>query len=189
MEVFYDDEHFQLDTLQRETGDGSGEKVDDWMDGNSRIHPNHWSTAQTTFRVSDAPAHKRQKYDDLKDAHDGKGEQDRRTTIRQAKILKDTDTFCSICELPNQQAERVSSIIQESDISSNNYGGKSYEKIILSVMSLVVDESIDNPERMDQRLILQDEFKDLITSVGTSSSELRRIRQMIRERTDYFDGV
>lgn len=177
-----------FDALERRSGDGSTEVTADWLDENSNVHPNHWSNARTTLRVSDAPPHKRDLFRDLKKANAGKGEDDRKSTLREAKILKDAHTFCVICDLDDSQREHVIDIIQESDISSNNYGGKPYEKIILAVMCLVVDESISNPEHMDTRLTQNERFEQLMESVGMDIWEMQRMRQMVRKRTDYFDN-
>lgn len=175
-----------FDALDRQSGAGSRDETDDWMDQHSRVHPNDWSTSRTTFYVSDAPAEKRRKYEDLKSANDGFGEKDRRGTIRDAKVLKDTYSFCVMCDLNDDLRNRVVEIVTSSDISSRSYGGKQYEKIVLSVMSLVVDESIDTEDGFDRRLIFDDTFIDLMDSIGMDRSELRTVRQMVRDRMSEF---
>jgi len=177
-----------FDALDRSEGNGSSDWSDEQMDINSRIHPNTWTTAHTTFRVSEAPEGKRGKFKSLKRAHDGYGEKNRKSSLRQAKIMKDIHSFSNICNLSEQEHERVVQIIKTSDSSSNNFGGKSYEKIVLAVMSLVVDQNIDSTEQMEQRLILQDEFRELMDSCKIGSGELRRVRQMVREKTEYFSA-
>lgn len=180
---------FSFDALDRSEGSGSSDWQDEQMDVNSRVHPNDWTTAHTTFRVSDAPQEKRERFQSLKRAHDGYGEEDRKSTLRQSKIMKDAECFSNVCSLSEQETEKVFKIIKTSDISSNTFGGKSYEKILLAVMTLVRDQNINSTEQMNQRLILQDNFKELMNSCKIGSGELRRVRQMVREKTEYFNGA
>ncbi|AGM11332.1 hypothetical protein M199_gp002 [Halogranum tailed virus 1] len=188
-------EDIHFDSLDREEGNGSRNNEEDWMDGNSRIQDNKWTTSRTTFWPTDVDGQgkklsdkKRRKFKELRKKHDRFAGEDenynRKTTIRYGHIMNDVYTFCNICDLPKYQTEAVASIIKDSDISSNNYGGKNYEKIVLAVMSLIVDRDIDDTDNLDQRLILQDEFRDLMDNNKMGSKELRKVRQMVRERVD-----
>jgi len=184
---------FNFDALDRKEGDGSRGNDEDWLDGNTRIKDNKWTTSCTTFwpdgldgQGNKLSQKKRKRYKELRKAHDRfsseKEEYNRKTTIRYGHIMNDVFTYCNICELPEHQSEEVASIIKDTDISSNNYGGKRYEKIILAVMSLIVDREIDSAEDMDQRLILNDEFRELMDNNAMGTTELRKVRQMVRER-------
>ena len=182
-----------FDALNRRRGTGARSAQEDWLDDNSTAAENQWSTASTTFYVSDAPMHKQSQYQSLYKIHNGWGESDRRGTIRRSQIINDAETFADVLELPPYQRRRVIHISETTEVS--NFGGKSYEKILLAICSLVSDEQLSLRLRRDEhgceslennRLILQDEFRDLMDVCGLGSSELRRIRQMLREKTDYF---
>jgi hypothetical protein len=184
-----------FDALSRESGDGSRSTEADWMDENTRVSDNKWTSSRTTFWTEGTDGNgntlnksQRDKYKRLRKIHDrfaGDNETyNRKTTIRYGHIMNDVYTFCNLCSLREQQTESVSNIIRETDISSNNYGGKSYEVIILAVMSLIVDRDIDSVEDMDKRLLLTDSFRNLMDSNEVGSSELRTVRQMVRERVD-----
>lgn len=186
----------RFDNLDRRNGNGSSEYNDDWLDGMS-IFDNEWgSSAATTFNPTgrDAfddrlPKHKRDKFEKLYKIHNGKGEESRKTDIRQSHIENDAKTFMSVLEMPQPQRERVLLILENLDLSSNNFGGgRRYEKIILALCSLVSDESLSQKQyaSIDNRLFLTDEFRELMDTTKMSSSELRKIREAIRQRSDEF---
>ena len=182
-----------FDALDRRDGAGARSAEEDWLDDNSTAEENQWSTAATTFYVSDAPTRKQSRFESLYEIHNGWGESDRRASIRRSHIINDAETFCNILELPRYQRRRVMDITETLDFSS--FGGKSYEKILLAICSLVSDEELSSRLRRDghnsnslenNRLLLQDDFRDLMDVCELGSSELSRIRQMLREKTDYF---
>lgn len=188
------DSHY-VDKFDRHHGTGSRNTQEDWLDGNSGVATNKWTTAETTFwpdkgdgNGDELSPKQRRRFEQLKQQHDrfagASDTYDRKTTIRYGHILNDVETFCHLCELSDQQAADVEAIVKNADISSNNYGGKPYEHIILAIMSLVVDRDIDDVDEIDQRLILQDAFKELMANNGVGSSELRTLRRMVRERVD-----
>lgn len=182
------------DPFDRSNGNGSRSAEEDWLDENTTAAENQWSTAETTFYYWEASAAQQSKFQDLYDAHHGKGESDRRSTIRRSHIVSDAEMFTSVLEMPDVQAERVIQIAQELDFSSTRFGGKPYEKILLAVCSLVSDEALSrnvNQNSIDssiatERLILTDEFRDLMDVNNLGSKEHSRIRQMLREKTEMF---
>lgn len=175
-----------LDPLERSNGNGSRNAGDDWADEVS-IFDNEWgSQAATTFNPSDTLPHKREKYRNLYKIQNGKGETTRKTTIRQSYIHNDADTFMCILEMPLYQRERVATIVDELDLSK--FGGKRYEKIILTICSLVSDEALTqeiNPS-IDDRLFQTDEFRELMEMNKMSSSEHRQLRVRVREESEHF---
>lgn len=186
--------HF--DSLDRSNGNGSRSAEEDWLDDNTTASENQWSTAATTFYISDAPAHRQAHFESLYEIHNGWGEADRRGSIRHSHLINDAETFCNILELPGYQRRRVLYVAENLDFSSKRFGGKSYEKILLAVCSLVSDEELSSRLQQNgasgdalqrQRLILQDQFRDLMDANGLGSREHSRIRQMLREKTQFFD--
>ena len=184
-----------FDPFDRSNGNGSRSAEEDWLDENSTASENQWSTASTTFYYWEASAAKQQSFERLYNAHHGKGESDRRSTIRRSHIINDAETFVNVLELPEPQAERVVNIAQDLDFSSTRFGGKPYEKILLALCSLVSDQALSqrlNHQNADsslaaQRIILDDTFRDLMEVNDLGSREHNRIRQMLREKTDKFD--
>lgn len=177
-----------MDPLDRSNGNGSRSAEEDWLDEHTTASENQWSTAATTFYISDAPAHRQEHFESLYKKHNGWGESDRRSTIRRSHIVNDAETFCNILELPDYQTNRVVQIAQELDVSANRFGGKSYEKILLAVCSLVSDEELSKKSyaSVEKRLIFTDEFRDLMDANELGSREHNRIRQMLRDKTKYF---
>lgn len=187
---------YRFDAFDRARGNGSTDSSTDWLDEQS-IYTNEWgSVAATTFNPHEPdangnplPERKKQRMERWEDFHNGKGRTTRADEINKSHIQNDANTFLSVLELPQPQRDRVLLILDNLDISSNNFGaGRPYEKIILALCSLVADEALtDQPNpSIDDRLFLQDEFRELMDATEMSSSELRRIRAAIRERTDEF---
>lgn len=182
------------DPFDRSNGNGSRSAEEDWLDEHTTAAENEWSTAETTFYYWEAGDGQNQRYKDLYDTHHGKGEDDRRSTIRRSYIMKDASTFCNILELSQPEADRVVEIAENLNFSSNRFGGKPYEKILLAVCSLVSDRALS--QRIDKncidssaanrRIILTDEFRDLMDANNLGSREHSRIRQMLREKTEMF---
>lgn len=197
----HEPEQSAYDAFDRTSGNGSTSGADDFLDAHS-IFQNEWgSTAATTFKPSDTdakgnklPPDKRQKFEDLYALHNGKGERSRKQDILHSHILNDTKVFVSVLELPKLQRERVMHIIEDLDISSQNFGqNRRYEKIILATCSLVADEKLserqtdaDSDELMANRLSNQERFEELMESVEMTATDHRRIRQQIRQESDYF---
>ena len=178
-----------LDPFDRSNGNGSRSVSADWLDGES-IFSNEWgSTAATTFKPSDTdgqnhpiPKNKQNQLERLYKLQNGKGESSRKDTIRASYIENDAETFMSVLEMPEPQRETVREILSNMDISSNNFGGRRYEKIILAVCSLVADEALSNQPNpsVNDRLFLTDEFRDLMQVNAMSGKEHRKLRVSVR---------
>lgn len=177
-----------MDPFDRSNGNGSRSAEEDWLDEHTTAWENQWSTAATTFYITDAPTHRQDHFESLYKAHNGWGESDRKSTIRRSHIVNDAETFCNILELPEYQRERVIELAQELDFSANRFGGKSYEKILLAVCSLISDAELSKKSyaSVDKRLIFTDEFRDLMDVNELGSREHNRIREMLRQKTDHF---
>lgn len=179
---------YGFDAFDRSGGSGSRNSEEDWLDENTTASENQWSTAATTFYISDAPRNKQDFFEALYEKNNGWGESDRRGSIRRSHIVNDAETFASILELPDHQQKRVKNIAQNIDLSSNRFGGKPYEKILLAICSLVADDNLsDRPNpSVDDRIVLTDEFRSLMDANSLGSREHNRIRQLLREKTEYF---
>lgn len=183
------------DPLDRSNGNGSRSAEEDWLDDNTTAAENEWSTAETTFYYWEASAGQQSHFEELYNKHHGKGESDRRSTIRRSYIVKDAQTFASILELPDAQSERIIQIAETLDFSSKRFGGKPYEKILLAVCSLVSDQALSqyientdgSRDAIERRIVLTDEFRELMETNDLGSREHNRIRQMLREKTEHFD--
>lgn len=183
------------DSFARGNGNGSRNSTDDWLDEQS-IFDNEWgSAAATTFNPQDTdahgdsiPKHKQEKFQSLYELHNGKMEKSRKADILTSHIKNDAKTFVSVLEMNEYERERVMLILDDLDISSNNFGSQRYEKIILALCTLVSDEQLgQRPDpSLDERLLLQDRFKDLMDCTKTSSSDIRKLRKDIREKSEHF---
>lgn len=182
--------NIHLDTLDRSNGNGSRTTEEDWLDEHTTASANEWSSAETTFYYWDAPAHQQRNFKNLYDRQHGKGDSSRSSELPRMKAMADTKAFCAMLEVNSSVQERIEFIMERIDISANTYGGKSYEKIILAVCTLVYDEYLSSRPVKDveysQRLIFDDTFRDLMEANNLGSKELRGIREQIRSKSDYF---
>lgn len=179
-----------VDNFYRKDGTGSRTREEDWLDVHSTAAENEWSRASTTFYMSEVPPSKQDRFESLYEWQHYKSSENRSTEARRMEMAADAETFSSMLELPDPAAERVSHVMEGLDWPQDRFGGKSYEKVILAVCSLVHDEELSSrrPESVqyDQRLIFDETFRDLMEANGLGSSELRGIRQQLRERTSFF---
>jgi hypothetical protein len=186
---------YPFDSLDRSDGNGSRNAEEDWLDENSTAAENQWSTAETTFYYWDVADSKQSHFEDLYNKHHGKGEDNRRSTIRRSHIVNDAETFVDILELPRPQRQRVVELAETMDFSTKRFGGKPYEKILLAICSLVADQALSSRigrfqssgNAIEQRIIENDSFEELMDVNNLDSREHNRIRQMLRTKTDYFD--
>jgi hypothetical protein len=178
-----------LDPFDTDPGSGASPASDKWLDEQSPFDNGWGSNAATTFKKADVPDRKKQKFERLYDLHNGKGESHRSMDITESRMKNDLETFMSVCELPEHQREIVRELFQNLDMSSNNFGAnRPYEKILLCLCSLVADKKLsEQPEAsIDDRLLLTDEFQDLMDVTGMSSRDHRRTRTAIRQKLEYF---
>lgn len=186
-----------VDPFDRGNGNGSRTAGDDWLDTESIFHNEWGSTAATTFNADEAdaddkpiPPDKKRRLERQYNLHNGKGEEDRKDTIRSSYVVNDAKLFMSVLELPSPQRDSVLEVLDNLDISSNNFGGtRRYEKIILAICSLISDEFLSNQPNpsIDARIYNSDRFRDLMDVCGMTTSEHRQLRVSVREKSEYFD--
>ena len=182
-----------LDTISRDAGSGSRSYEEDWLDANSTSAEQTWSSAQTFFYPDDAPAELKEKYKRLKDWNDNKWSSERKAELNQKNMQADLETFCNILGLTQNQEDRVKYLFEDLDLSKE-LGGRSYEKIILSLCTLVTDSDIPNnleniEQKFNQRLVFSEEFEELRQVVDMSRGEHKKIRQRIRESSKEWESV
>jgi hypothetical protein len=190
----------KMDAFDRGNGTGSASAEDDFLEQTSIFHNEWGSSAATTFNPADTdalgnpiPKQKQQKFEELYRLHNGKMERSRKQDIRDSHVANDAATFSSVLDMPTPQRKRVQKILSELDISANNFGGRRYEKIILAICSLVSDEALSdrhsvdtNVQISDKRIFNRDEFEELMEATGMSGTEHRKIREQVRQKSDYF---
>lgn len=197
--------------LDRGHGSGSLSVEESWVDENSREPPNDGrSETVTTFRQNDdsinpvgPPQEHRHPADrttwsDLAKTNDGVGHPDRKTHNRRADARRWVLTFCSQLDCNEYQTERTKWIVErivESDndvIDQQNVGRNlSVEKIILGVLSLVVDNTTQVQDArewsFDDWIVNNDTFCEMMDAVGMDRDELWTVRVTVKRRTDFFD--
>lgn len=184
-----------LDNFDRSRGSGSRNATEDWLDDKT-IYDNEWgSTANTTFRPFDEdgngnsiPSYKQRHMKRLYERQNGKGDTSRKETIRQSYIENDLEIFMSVLEMSEYEKDDVRYIFEEIGVDSNTFGSWKYEKILLTICSLVADKYLSNQKNasIESRLFMTDRYKELMNAVHMSSTDHRKLRVSIREKSDYF---
>lgn len=168
------------DSLYRE------QTVDGWIDENTTAAENKWATSKTIFYAEQGNS---EKYKELKALNEGKYESDRSTTILRSKIDDDIESFCNILEMDSVIEESVKLAFKEIGSELGDFGGKSYEKIILVVINLMHDMTLTQNNDINDRVIYMDEYKELMDVVGMSSKERRQLRNAVRSKLDIFQST
>lgn len=170
--------------IQRESGDGASEWSDEEFDTKSLYRDREGSHARTTFFHWDSSLPKsadRDKWRRLAEWNHGKGEDDQTPRKWHAGKVNDAELFCDHLNFTQEMTEKVVEITKDMDF--DQFGKFSTEQVMASLCSLVSDE---NTTDFEDRIVVKDEFKELMDVTGLGSKENRKIRQAIRERTDYY---
>ena len=162
-------------------GAGSNNEIDDMIDDAGIIENDGRSQTRTTFLAGEASYASEKRYNQYKrlaKVNDGMWDSNRGADNFKADMRRMAKTFCSQLELNSRQQERTLWVMK--NLSVNSFGHYSTEKVIMAVISLVANE--------DRRLIRDEpEYRELVSAVGMTMDEVKRVRIMVRERTDTFD--
>jgi hypothetical protein len=170
---------------QQGGGNGAQER---FIDQESPQENDGRSTTVTGFDPHDARSGKiyRQgewidKWEWLNQLNDGVQDKNRSKHNWRAGKLNDAKLIANRLELTRPERDKLKRMADSIDF--NQFGSYRSEQILLACASLISDE---NTTVYDNRIILQDEFREMLTSFDMGSSDHQQIRQAIRERTEYF---
>lgn len=170
---------------QQGGGNGAQER---FIDQESPQENDGRSTTVTGFDPHDARSEKiyRQgewidKWEWLNQLNDGVQDKNRSKHNWRAGKLNDAKLIANRLELTRPERDKLKRMADSIDF--NQFGSYRSEQILLACASLISDE---NTTVYDNRIILQDEFREMLTSFDMGSSDHQQIRQAIRERTEYF---
>lgn len=162
-------------------GAGSNNDIDDMIDDAGIIENDGRSQTRTTFLAGEASYASEKRYTQYKrlaKVNDGMWDSNRGADNFKADMRRTAKTFCSQMEFRERQTERVLWVLNH--LSINSFGHYSTEKVLMAVISLVANE--------DRRLIRDEpDYRELVSAVGMTMDEVKRVRMMVRERTDTFD--
>lgn len=196
--------------IDRKHGSGSLSQTEQWVDeqsqGRSALNDGRYDTRTTFYFAHNEPGdsmdrhqlhrHPRDRtsWEELASKNDGMGDSDRPMQNYDADVVRWTETFCSQLELNKTVQDRVHYVIGEIDMKDVGYGHQlSAEKAILGAISLVVDDETDVDDvedwDLDDWIVYDDMFEELMESVGMDRSELWSLRRIIHEKSSLFDDV
>jgi transcription initiation factor TFIIIB Brf1 subunit/transcription initiation factor TFIIB len=128
---------------------------------------------QTRIRPADAPPHKRSRFRWLKQLNDGVRSDEWRSQQLDDAAVRAVTTLANQIECTQHQRDRSRWLMMQFD-HDELFTTASYEAIALAVITLVCNE--DN-----RRVRGENQFENVMTDAQTTRSELRAIRQAIRE--------
>lgn len=195
--------------IDRSPGSGSLTVTEGWvveseMDG---LNDGRYGT-RTTFYAweasGDGPSQQhrdpedRRSWSDLAKWNDGMWEPDRSVQNFGVDVERWTQTFCNFLDLPEYQYERVEYVMNDIDLTDFRPRKISVEKVILGVISLVVDSEndVDDIEDwdIDEWIVYDDAFETLMCDVGMVRDDgepergsLWEIRKIVQSESDYFE--
>ena len=156
--------------------------LDELKDGDAIIDHDGRSDTRTFFYVDDrdveyASKKQRDMYQRLIRHQEGIGDPERSIHNYKADRRRMIHTFTNQCELSRHQSERVQEIIDS--ISINTFGHYSTESVIVAAISLAANE--------EGRVVRdEDTFIELTKAIGMDYNKLRRVRQLIREKSALY---
>lgn len=168
--------------VHNEKGDGAADEIHALMDENNIRQEDGRSLAQTWIRLDDVPPEKRNKWERIiNNYHDGQTDPEKGKQNWAAAKVNDAKLFADHLDFKKHERDKL--VQMAGHIDFTNFGSYSTEQVLVGCCSLIRDE---NTDQYENRIILQDEFKELMEVAGIGSKQHRKIRKAIRERTDYF---
>lgn len=121
------------------------------------------------------------KWEWLNQLNDGVQDKNRSKHNWRAGKLNDAKLIANRLELTRPERDKLKRMADSVDF--NQFGSYRSEQVLLACASLISDE---NTTVYDNRIILQDEFREMLKSFDMGSNDHQQIRQAIRDRTEYF---
>lgn len=157
------------------SGNGASSKIDELIDQNAVSAHDGRASTRTFFYTSEAPERTQRKFKRLYRHQEGVGEPQRDVNNRAADRMRTVENFCGFLDMSTYHRERVTYIAD--GLNMAHMAHYNSDKVILAVISLVANE--DDWFIRDNQI-----YRDLMDSVGTDMKELRRIRDLIRRKSD-----
>lgn len=174
--------------LQRKAGDSVSDTQAAFIDSETPRGGDGRGNHSTGLAPKDAEAEfiyrqgeKFNKWEWLRQLNEGVGDPERASTNWTAGKVNDAEMFCDELGFGEEKTEKIVEMV--TTIDGSDFGSYTTEQITLGCCSLVADADTDTYE---DRIILQDEFKELMDVVGLGSREHSRIRQTIRSKSEFF---
>lgn len=172
----------------QQDGGGNGEQ-ERFIDRTTPQENDGRSETVTGFDPRDAPNGERvyrqgqwmSKWEWLNQLNDGVQDKERGKANWQAGKVNDAKLIADHLDLNRPERDKLLRMAQT--INFNQFGSYRSEQVLLACASLVSDE---NTTIYENRIILRDEFRDLLEDFDMGSNDHQQIRQAIRDRTDYF---
>jgi len=166
--------------VQNGPGDGAASEIAEMIDETQPDAENGSSMMHTKFNHWEAPSDEG-KWRNLWKLADGQRNSDKSSKNWHAGKMNDAELFAGQLNFAEHERRKLKRMATTIDFTK--FGSFSTEQVMVASASLIRDE---NTSKYENRIILQDEFKELMEVTGLGSKQLRKIRQAIRERTDFF---
>lgn len=173
-------------TFGRMEGDGSGNRTDEQIDARTATERDDRG-GETGMDVSDADGYygeriiregkQRSRAEWLLLLNNGFRSKERKQENQEADNQRWLDAFTAQLSLTDYQKSRVETIINS--VNMAHFGTYTVEIITLGTISLVTQE--DNRMIRDERA-----FKELLVDVNGSLRDIRRVRTLVKEKSDLF---
>jgi hypothetical protein len=167
--------------VQAQPGDGTSSEIAEMIDESQPDAENGSSMMHTKFNHWEAPSSQEGKWRNLWQLADGQRNSDKSSQNWAAGKQNDAKLFADQLNFAEHERTKLKKMAREVDFTK--FGSFSTDQVLVASASLIRDE---NTTKYENRIILQDEFKELMEVTGVGSKQLRKMRQAIRERTNFF---
>lgn len=194
--------------VDRGSGAGTLEKTDDWLkdkhseysyanDGRSHTRTTfYWRSGDRTPKKNRSrdrhQLHRdpedRRSWSELANWNDGVGDPSRKQDNYDADVSRWVQTFCGQLNCNSYQEQRVGHIVESIDL--DDFGQIPAEKVILGVISLVIDDDQNqDPEEWtpDDWIVYQDSFESLMDDLDMNRGTLWTVRKGVSQGYSFFD--
>lgn len=155
-------------------GNGASERIDDIIDDAAIIENDGRSETRTFFRPDEASTNVEQ-YERMVQYQDGMWDSSRASKNKKADNDRWVDTFCSYLDVPDYQEERVQLVVES--VNMSHMAHYSAQETILASISIVENER-------GRWVRDEDEFRDLVRDVDTSLDSMKKVRILLRDKSD-----
>jgi hypothetical protein len=161
------------------SGSGASGETEELIDKNAIIENDGRSTTRTFYYPSEAPERVQKQFARMLRWQDGEYDESTPGGRRGQNLRADTrrwaETFTSHLGMNSYQQDRVLHIVE--DLTMAHMAHYSAQEVILGTITIVANE--------DDRFIRDEQaFKDLVDDVGSDMYTIKRVRGLVREKSD-----
>jgi hypothetical protein len=159
------------------SGSGASAKIDELIDKNAVIEHDGRAPTRTFFYTTEAPEGKKEQFKRMYRHQEGVGDPQRDVANRASDRRRTIQTICARLGMKQYHRDRIQLIVDS--INMSHMAHYSSQEVILGIITIVANE--------DGRFIRDEQaFKDLVDDVGSDMYTIKRVRGLVRDKSDHL---